>query len=145
MIRLGLRDHRAERRPAWRIKGAIALALLILFIVVQFVSWTTQAFGPSDGPYASVFFGWTALLTLFVVGLTYWLETTLATSIRYRNQGAQAAIDPGHASGDAHRTAPDIDSPVALVRPAIEAVTTFSTAVAGVGIVTWIVLYLLPA
>ncbi len=143
MIRLGLRDHRADRRPAWRIKGAIALALLIVFIVVQFVSWTTQAFGPSDGPYASVFFGWTVLLTLFVAGLAYWLETTLATSIRYRNQGPQATVEPGHASGDSHRTAHDIDTPVALVRPALEAVTTFSMTVAGIGIVSWIILYLL--
>src|SRR5258708_24803624 len=29
LLRLGLADHRAERRPAWRVKGALALVLLL--------------------------------------------------------------------------------------------------------------------
>ena len=41
LVRWGLADHRAERRPAWRIKGAIALAVGIAAVVLQVVEWTT--------------------------------------------------------------------------------------------------------
>ncbi len=69
LLRLGLADHRAERRSAWRIKGAGTLVLLVCMIVLQIIEWSTQGFGPTDGPYASVYLGWTGLLTIFVVGL----------------------------------------------------------------------------
>ena len=143
LLRLGLADHRAERRPAWRVKGALALVLLVAAVALQIVEWSTQGFGPTDGPYASVYLGWTGLLALFVVGLAYWVETTLATSIRYRNMGAARPIPEGHASGDADRTAPDIENPLSLIRPELEAVSFFAMFLAGIGVVTWVILYLL--
>ena len=73
-----------------------------------------ESFGPADGGYASVFFGWTGVQALFVVGVLYWLETMLATSIRYRKM-LRGAPAPGEASGDPHRTEPDIDDPLSLV------------------------------
>ena len=110
---------------------------------LQIAEWATQGFGPTDGAYASVYLGWTALFTVFVVGLAFWVETTLATSIRYRGLGSDAPVPEGHASGDAHRTRPDIANPVSLIRPELEAVSAFATWLAGIGVATWVILYLL--
>ena len=142
LLWLGLTDHRADRRPAWRIKGVIALVLLLASVVLQIVEWATQGFGPTDGPYASVYLGWTGLMALFVVGLAYWVETTLATSFRYRHSLVGGPPE-GHGSGDADRTEPDIDDPLSLVRPELEAVSFYAIFLAGIGVVTWVILYLL--
>lgn len=142
LLRLGLLDHRADRRSAWRVKGVVALALLVASIVFQIAEWATQGFGPTDGGYASVYVGWTGLQALFVFGLAYWVETTLATSIRYRaTPTGQPA--PGEASGDPHRTAHDIDNPLSLVRASLGAVSFYAATMAGIVAITWFVLYIL--
>jgi heme/copper-type cytochrome/quinol oxidase subunit 3 len=140
LLRLGFLDHRADRRPAWRIKGMIAAGLLIAAVVLQIVAWSSQGFGPTDGGYASVYVGWTGLQVLFVVGLAYWLETTLATSYRYR--GAQYDRAAAEGAGDPHRTASDIENPLVLVRPELEAMSFYAGFLAGLAIVGWVVLYL---
>jgi heme/copper-type cytochrome/quinol oxidase subunit 3 len=142
LMRLGLADHRADRRPAWRVKGAVALALLAAAVALQIIEWSTQGFGPTNGAYASVYLGWTGLLAIFVVGLAFWVETTLATSLRYRHTD-EGGLPEGHGSGDADRTEPDIDNPLSLVRPELEAVSFFAAFLAGVGVVTWFILYIL--
>ena len=142
LLQLGLADHRADRRPAWRLKGALALLALVAAIVLQIVEWSTQGFGPTDGPYASVYLGWTGLLTIFTLGLAFWVETTLAISVRYRGRGS-APLPEGHGSGDADRTEPDIDDPISLVRPELEAVSAYALTLAGTAIVTWVILYLI--
>ena len=48
-VRLGLSDHRAGDRPAWRRKGAVGLGLGLAALVLQVVAWTQQGFGPADG------------------------------------------------------------------------------------------------
>jgi heme/copper-type cytochrome/quinol oxidase subunit 3 len=141
VVRLGLQDHRAERRPQWRRKGALGLALLLAAIGFQIAEWSTQGFGPTDGAYASVYVGWTAFLFLFVIGTIYWLETVLATSIRYR-EIASGAPPPGHASGDPHRERHDIADPLSLVRPELTAVSFYTGFIAAIAVVTWIILYL---
>ncbi len=142
LVRLGYRDHLAERRPAWRVKGAIALAALIASIVVQIAGWATQGFGPTEGGYASVYVGWTGFQALFVLGLVYWLETTLATSIRYRKT-LHGAPGPGEASGDPDRTEPDIEDPLSLVRPSLEAMSFYAVFFAVIAVITWVILYLI--
>ncbi len=142
LLRLALRDHRAENRRAWRQKGAVALVLLVAAIALQIAEWATQGFGPTDGGYASVYLGWTGVQVLFVVGLTYWLETTFATSVRYRKV-FPAQFAAGEASGDPDREAPDIDNPLSLVRAELGALSFFASVLAGVGVVTWFILYLL--
>jgi heme/copper-type cytochrome/quinol oxidase subunit 3 len=142
LLQLAVHDHRAGRGPAWRVKGAVVLVLLAVAVALQIVEWSTQGFGPTEGPYASVYLGWTGLLTLFVVGLAYWVETTLAISIRYRNLD-QGGLPEGHGSGDAHRTASDIANPLSLVRPELEAVSFFGSFLAGIGVITWFILYIL--
>jgi heme/copper-type cytochrome/quinol oxidase subunit 3 len=139
---LGVLDRRSDRREQWRAKGAVALVLGIAGIALQVVEWFTAGFGPADGAYASVYLGWTAFLVLFGVGSLFWLETTLATSIRYRKT-LSGAPPPGEASGDPHRTAHDIEDPLSLVPPSLEAVGFYWIYFAGLVVIAWIILYLL--
>ena len=139
LVRLGLVDHRAQRRPQWRVKGIAALVAGVAALVVQVVEWTSGSFGPADGGYASIFFGWTAFQLLFSVGALFWLENIVATSLRYRKM---TEVPAGHASGDPDRAAHDIADPLALVRPGLEAVSFYWTFLAGLGVLMWIVLYL---
>jgi heme/copper-type cytochrome/quinol oxidase subunit 3 len=144
VLRLGLRDHRANDRPAWRKKGAAALTLGVAALVLQAVAWTQQGFGPADGGFASVYFGWTAFLFLFVLCTMFWLETVLATSIRYRGWHAgERVIAPGEASGDPYRAGHDIRDPVSLVRAELVALSFYWIFLAGVAVLAWIVLDLL--
>jgi heme/copper-type cytochrome/quinol oxidase subunit 3 len=144
LLRLGRIDQAAGRREPFRLKALVALVLGLAALVLQAVAWTQQGFGPADGGYASVYFGWTAFLWLFALGTLFWLETVLATSYRYRNEPMGAAtVPPGHASGDPHRTAHDIRNPVELNRASLAALSFYWTFLAGIAVLTWIVLYLI--
>jgi heme/copper-type cytochrome/quinol oxidase subunit 3 len=142
LVRLGLTDHRGLRRAQWRVKGIVALVVGIVGLVLQVIAWTQQSFGPADGGFASVYFGWTAFLFLFVLGTLIWLEMTLATSLRYSRMETDAP-PPGHASGDPHRTAHDIRDPLSLVRGELVGLNFYWTFLAGIAVVTWIILYLI--
>jgi len=142
LVRLGLADHRAMRRTLWRQKGAAALAIGVVGLVLQVVAWTQESFGPTGGGYASVYFGWTAFLFLFVLGTLLWLEMTLATSLRYRKI-ASGAPEPGEAAGDRYRSAHDIRDPLSLVRAELVALSFYWTFLAGIAVLTWIILYLI--
>jgi heme/copper-type cytochrome/quinol oxidase subunit 3 len=144
LVRLGLSDHRADNRAAWRRKGAAGLALGLIALVLQAIAWTQQGFGPADGGFASVYFGWTAFLFLFVLCVLFWLETVLATSIRYRGwHEGERTVAPGEASGDHYRAGQDIRDPVSLVRAELVALSFYWTFLAGIAVLTWIVLYLI--
>jgi hypothetical protein len=142
LVRLGLTDHRALRRSQWRLKGLAALLVGIAGLVLQVIAWTQEGFGPTDGGFASVYFGWTAFLFLFVLGTLLWLEMSVATSFRYRNVESEA-LAPGEASGDSDRTAHDIRDPLSLVRAELVGLTFYWTFLAGIAVVSWIVLYLI--
>jgi heme/copper-type cytochrome/quinol oxidase subunit 3 len=142
LVRLGLADHRALRRDQWRLKGLVALGAGLVGLVLQAIAWTHQSFGPTDGGFASVYFGWTAFLFLFVLGTLLWLEMTLASSLRYRKIESSAPA-PGEASGDPHRTAHDIRDPLSLVRAELVGLSFYWTFLAGIAVLTWIVLYLI--
>ncbi|MHB8644071.1 MAG: hypothetical protein ACYDA3_14435 [Gaiellaceae bacterium] len=143
LVRLALIDQRANRRAPWRLKAAVALVLAIAAIGLQIAEWATQGFGPTNGGYASVYVGWTGLYALFVLAVVYWLETLLATAIRYREADYGEAPPLGHASGDPGRLAHDIDNSLSLLRPGLEALSFFWTFLAGVGVLTWFVLYVI--
>jgi len=142
LVRLGLADHLALRRDQWRLKGLAALLIGIVGLVLQVIGWTQQGFGPADGGFASVYFGWTAFLFLFVLATLLWLEMTLATSLRYRKIPT-GAPPPGHAAGDRHRERHDIRDPLSLVRAELVALSFYWTFLAGIAVLTWIVLYLI--
>jgi heme/copper-type cytochrome/quinol oxidase subunit 3 len=141
LVRLGLNDHRALRRRQWRIKGLAALLVGVVGLVLQAIGWTHQGFGPADGGFASVYFGWTAFLFLFVLGTMLWLQMTVAMSLRYAR--AEGGVPEGHASGDPHRTAHDIRDPLSLVRAELVGLSFYWTFLAGIAVVTWVILYLL--
>lgn len=141
LVRLGLADHRASRRPAWRLKGGAALLVGFAGLVLQIVAWTQNGFGPTDGGFASVYVGWTGFMVLFVFLTLLWLEMTLATSLRYRKNDT-GAPPPGHASGDPHRTAHDIRDPLSLVRGELTALSFYWTFLVGIAVLAWVVLYL---
>ena len=142
LVRLGLTDHRALRRDRWRVKGLVALLVGVVGLILQVFAWTHESFGPADGGFASVYFGWTAFLFLFVLGTLIWLEMTLATSLRYSRVEGDAP-PPGHASGDRHRTGHDIRDPLSLVRAELVGLSFYWTFLAGVAVVSWIILYLI--
>jgi heme/copper-type cytochrome/quinol oxidase subunit 3 len=142
LVRLGLTDHRALRRDQWRVKGLVALLVGVVGLVLQVFAWTHESFGPADGGFASVYFGWTAFLFLFVLGTLIWLEMTLATSLRYSRVEGDAP-PPGHASGDRHRTGHDIRDPLSLVRAELVGLSFYWTFLAAIAVVSWIVLYLI--
>jgi heme/copper-type cytochrome/quinol oxidase subunit 3 len=141
LVRLGLTDHRALRRDQWRVKGVAALLVGLVGLVLQAIAWTHEGFGPADGGFASVYFGWTAFIFLFVLGTLVWLEMTVATSFRYRK--TDGPPPPGHASGDPDREAHDIRDPLSLVRAELVALSFYWTFLAAIAVVTWVVLYLL--
>jgi heme/copper-type cytochrome/quinol oxidase subunit 3 len=142
LVRLGLADHRAPRRTQWRQKGSVAMLVGLVGLVLQVIDWTHERFGPADGGFASVYFGWTAFLFLFVFCTLLWLEMTLATSMRYRRMETDAP-PPGHASGDPHRDAHDIRDPLSLVRAELVGLSFYWTFLAGIAVVSWVVLYLI--
>jgi len=143
VVRVGLGHQRHGRPARWRREAAIGLALLLATLGLQVGEWAAQDFGPTQGAYASVFIGWTAMLFVFVTGTSYWLETIVATAIRYRNVPEETEPPPGHASGDPFRTASDIAHPLSLVRPEATAVSVYLIVLAVIGVISWIVLYLI--
>jgi len=142
VVRLGLADQRAGRRSQWRVKGVAGLVLLLVALGLQVAEWATQGFGPTQGGYASVYLGWTGLLLLFVLGTMFWLETVLATAIRYRKLPIGGEPPPGHASGDPDRERHDIADPLSLVQPQLAAVSFYTQFLAAIAVITWIILYL---
>jgi len=137
----GTRRLRAGDDRGFRLAGLAALALGLLAGGLQIVEYATIGFGPTDGGFASVFLGWTGLYLLFVISSLYWLETLLATSFRYRGAGT-AGHQPGEASGDPGRPGHDIADPLSLVRPGLESLSFYWAFLAGMGVLAWIVLYL---
>jgi heme/copper-type cytochrome/quinol oxidase subunit 3 len=141
LVRVGLNDHSALRRDRWRLEGLAALLVGVVGLVLQVIAWTKEGFGPADGGFASIYFGWTAFLFLFVLITLLWLEMTLATSFRYRK--ADSGPPPGHAAGDPDREAHDIRDPLSLVRAELVGLSFYWTFLAGIAVVTWVVLYLI--
>jgi heme/copper-type cytochrome/quinol oxidase subunit 3 len=142
LLRLAVVHHHAEELREWRQKGGLSLGLVVLALALQIAAWSTEGFGPTDGGYASVYLGWTAFEVLFLLGLLYWVETTLVTSLRYR-RARPAQFGPGEASGDPHRAEPDVDDPLSLIRAELIAVSFFATVLAIVFAISWLVLYVL--
>jgi heme/copper-type cytochrome/quinol oxidase subunit 3 len=113
---------------AWLPLVALALAAGFAGVVLQCVAYARLGFGPTDGGYASVFVAWTALNAVFVFGTMLWAETLLAYGLRTRRQTSTPA-------GDLH-------SPHALIQPRLAALAFYWTYLAALGVVMWVVLYL---
>jgi heme/copper-type cytochrome/quinol oxidase subunit 3 len=125
-ILAGARMKAGERD--WTALLALALVLGLAAIALQCIEYTVQHFGPTNGAYASVFCAWTALYLIAVLATMYWLETKLATELRARRA-------PGEHG--------DIAAPDLLIAPGLGAVVFFWSYLAGIGVLMWVVLYLL--
>jgi hypothetical protein len=108
--------------------GSDWTAPLIGALLLECVEYTSQSFGPTDGGYASVFVGWTALFSLTTLGTLYWLETILATELRARRA-------PAHRHGD-------IADPDRLIAPGLDAAVFFWAYLGAIGVITYVTLYL---
>ena len=113
-VQLASADQRVGRLAARAPKLAAGLVLGLAALVVQIVEWTTVGFGPADGGYASVFVGWTGFYFAFALLTLYWLETHLASVLRRRSEPL----------------------------PGLAPFSFFWTFFAGVGLLSWVVLYL---
>jgi heme/copper-type cytochrome/quinol oxidase subunit 3 len=123
---------------SWRRLGLLALGFGVAAVVLQCVEYATLGFGPTQGGFASVFVGWTGMFALFVLGAVIWLETLLATSLRYARR---TGVAPGEAAGDPYRTGRDVRDPLVLTLPSLEALTFFSTVLGIIGLLAYILLY----
>jgi heme/copper-type cytochrome/quinol oxidase subunit 3 len=118
---------------AWTGAAGAGLALGLVAVALQCVEFTKQSFGPTDGGFASVFCGWAAFYLVAVLATMYWLETQLATELRARRTPAHKT--PEHA-------ARDIADPDALIAPALDATVFYWCFLAAIGVLTYVVLYL---
>jgi heme/copper-type cytochrome/quinol oxidase subunit 3 len=117
-----------SRTPGWTRPALGAVVLGLAAIAVQCVEFTVQKFGPTNGAFASVFCTWTAFYLIAVLATMYWLETQVATEIRASREPAEHG---------------DIRDPDLLIAPGLDAAVFYWSYLAGIGVITYVVLYLL--
>jgi heme/copper-type cytochrome/quinol oxidase subunit 3 len=111
--------------------GIAALLLAVLSVVLQFVEYTTLGFGPASGGYASVFIGWTGTYAVFTLLCIYWIETQIASIWRARREGVNRPLREGVPADDE-----------VLMEAGIEACSFFWAYYVAIGVVAYVVLYL---
>jgi heme/copper-type cytochrome/quinol oxidase subunit 3 len=111
--------------------GIAALVMAVAAIILQFVEYTQLDFGASQGGYAAVFTGWTATYAVLAIGCVYWIETQIATLWRAKREGIDRPVREGVPTQD-----------IALMRAGIDACSFFWAYYAGVGVLAFIILYL---
>jgi heme/copper-type cytochrome/quinol oxidase subunit 3 len=114
---------------SWPAAAVGAVVLGLAAVGLQCVEFVVQHFGPTDGAYASVFCTWTAFYLIAVLGTMYWLETEVASEWRARKSPATGSEE-----------IKDVDT---LIAPSLDAAVFYWSFLAGVGILTYVVLYLL--
>jgi heme/copper-type cytochrome/quinol oxidase subunit 3 len=112
-------DRAARRARTWLPAAGLALGLGLAGCVVQGFEWANLGFAPTKGGYASVFLGWTLLFTVFVLVALIWVEIVVATGVRQRRT-AEAYVPHG-----------------------LDAASFYWTLLVAVGVVAWVILYLL--
>jgi|SRR5579884_2040347 len=110
--------------------GAVALALLS--IALQCISYTVQKFGPASGGYASVYVGWTVFYIFIMLAPIYWITTQYATLRRRRREGKAWA----------EQEAVVYASELELMGAGLESCAFFWSYYVFIGLVAFVVLYL---
>jgi heme/copper-type cytochrome/quinol oxidase subunit 3 len=118
---------------AWLGPAFAAVILGIAAIALQCIEYTRQHFGPTDGAYASVFVTWTALYLIAVIFTMYWLETNVASALRARARIGRGEPPP---TGD-------IEDPARQIAPGMDAAVFYWCFLVGIGVIMYVVLYLL--
>lgn len=131
-IALVVADRRQRKWGEWLGFATASLVLGLAAIVVGCIEFTTQNFGPTDGAYASVFCGWMAFYLLFVLWTMYWIEIQVATEYRERRKPT-ARLGEG---------VTEYEDPDQLLPRGIEASTFYWVFLAAIGVITYVVLYL---
>ncbi len=109
----------ARRARTWLPFAGAALVLGLVACIVQGFEWANLVFSPMDGGYASVFLGWTLLFTVFALVAIYWLEIVFATGLRHQRTGET------------------------YVPHGLDAAAFYWTLLVVIGVVAWVILYLL--
>jgi heme/copper-type cytochrome/quinol oxidase subunit 3 len=113
-----------SRRPADTLStGIVAIVTGLVAVILQFVEYANLGFGPASGGYASVFIGWTATYALAALCGVWWMETQVATVWRAQRNDWQ-----------------DVDEE--LVRAGVDACAFFWAFFVAIGVIAYIVLYL---
>jgi heme/copper-type cytochrome/quinol oxidase subunit 3 len=114
---------------SWPTAAVGAVVLGLAAVGLQCVEFVAQHFGPTDGAYASVFCAWTGFYLIAVMFTMYWLETEVASEWRSRRRPATASVEIR-----------DVDT---LIAPSLDAAVFYWSFLAAVGVLTYVVLYLL--
>jgi heme/copper-type cytochrome/quinol oxidase subunit 3 len=115
------------RNPGWVRPATVALVLGLAAIALQCIEYLHQSFGPTNGAFASVFCAWTAMYMIAALATMYWLETHIATELRARRTPAGSG---------------DIKDPDRLIAPGLDACVFYWSFLAGIGLLMYVVLYL---
>jgi heme/copper-type cytochrome/quinol oxidase subunit 3 len=116
---LGYAAWAARQERGWLAAAGAALALGLAGCVAQVLEYAQLHFGPLDGGYASVFIGWTVFFVVFALLALVWVEILLAEGLRHRRAAA------------------------VYVPAGLEDAAFYWELLAGIGVITWAILYLL--
>jgi hypothetical protein len=128
--RYGLSRMRKGYVIDWEVSGWIALLGLLLAVALQILQMTQLPFYPGSSGYASCFIGWAVLNCGLLLGSAYWLETTLARSLRLRRAAAE---DGGTARSALPRAR--------LFRANVTSCTSFLVFAVAVELAFWLLFY----
>jgi heme/copper-type cytochrome/quinol oxidase subunit 3 len=121
----------ASTRPAASLPlGGGALAFALAAVVLQCIQYAYLGFGPGNGAYASVYIGWTATFTVFMLACIYWIETQVASIWRLRRGEVRRAVEAGV-------PAPD----TVLADAGIRACSFFWSFYVAIGVIAFIILF----
>lgn len=120
----------AARRPEVDelVSGVIAILFSLSAVALQFFEYTKLDFGAASGGYAAVFFGWTATYAVVALMGIYWIEIQTASLWKVRREGEREIEIP---AGE-----------VQLIRNGIEAASFYWAYFVAIGVLAWIVLYI---
>ena len=124
----------AARRPFTDVlpAGIVALVCTLAAVAMQFYEYTTLSFGAASGGYAAVFYGWTLWYAVAAVIGACWIEIQVASLVRWR---------AGAAERRPQRAGVPSDDEV-LLRAGIEASSFYWAYFTAIGVIAFIVLYL---
>lgn len=111
--------------------GVMAIVSSLIAVGLQFFEYTKLDFGASQGGYAAVFFGWTALYAIVALFGVYWIEIQIASLWRVRRGGERPETLEGVAVNEAE-----------ILRAGIEASSFYWAYFVAIGVLAYIVLYI---
>jgi heme/copper-type cytochrome/quinol oxidase subunit 3 len=112
--------------------GIIAVVATLIAVGLQFLEYTVVGFGAASGGYADVFFGWTATYAIVALMGIYWVEIQTASLWRVRRAGTTSQTEVP-------------TSEAALLRAGLEASSFYWAYFVAIGVLAYIILYLVGA